>query len=127
MRYLLDTNAVINYLNAALPIEGMQLLSTIVDDESIISVITKMEALGFNFTSLSEQTAIEIFINSSNTIELNNDIINKTIDLRKTIKLKLPDAIIAATALTLGLELITRNTKDFEKIVGLKTVNPFNF
>lgn len=39
----------------------------------------------------------------------------------------LPDAIIAATALCYGLELVTRNVKDFAKIRGLSIVNPYEF
>jgi len=39
--------------------------------------------------------------------------------------MKLPDAIIAATAILYSLTLITRNTADFKDIIGLKIVNPF--
>jgi len=49
--YLLDSNVVINFLDASLPKQGMQFLSGIVDDNPFISVITKIEALGFNFES----------------------------------------------------------------------------
>ena len=38
--------------------------------------------------------------------------------------MKLPDAIIAATALTHGFTIVTRNTDDFKTIVGLPTINP---
>ncbi len=124
MRYLLDTNIVIHYLNATLPVKGMQLLNSIVDDEPMVSVVTKMETLGFNFTVPSEQTAMEIFINGCNVLDLNSDIVNKTIELRKTIKTKLPDAIIAATAITFGLTLITNNAKDFKNINGLTIIDP---
>jgi len=65
MNYLLDTNVVIDYLKATLPKTGMQLLDTIVDFEPVISVITKIETLGFNFISIEEQIIIETFINES--------------------------------------------------------------
>lgn len=39
-------------------------------------------------------------------------------------KIKLPDAIIAATCIVNGLEIITYNAKDFENIVGLKVIEP---
>jgi predicted nucleic acid-binding protein len=58
-------------------------------------------------------------------IELEQPIKLKTAELRKTHKIKLPDAIIAASALIYNLTLITRNTNDFKKIEGLKVVNPF--
>jgi hypothetical protein len=43
--YLLDTNAVIDYLEAGLPVVGMQFIGKIVDDNSNVSVITKMSLL----------------------------------------------------------------------------------
>lgn len=126
MTYLLDTNAVINYLDASLPIAGMQLLNTVVDDEPIISVVTKIETLGFNFKVVEEEAIIETFINGSTILDLNNDIVNKTIAIRKSKKIKLPDAIIAATALVYGLVLISRNTSDFKNIEGLQLIDPYS-
>lgn len=125
MKYLLDTNAVINFLGASMPDHSMKVMNNIVDRDSIISIITKMETLGFNFKSEDEQFTMEYFVEGSTVLQINNDIVNKTIDIRKTKKLKLPDAIIAATALVYDLTLITRNTSDFEDIQGLKVINPF--
>lgn len=125
MGYLLDTNAVIKYLDASLTTTGMQLLNVIVDGESKVSIITKMEALGYNFRSMEEQITMEAFINGSTVLDLNNDIANRTIALRKSKKMKLPDAIIAATALVYGLVLITSNIYDFRDIDRLM-VNDLN-
>lgn len=125
MKYLLDTNAVINFLGASMPDHSMKVMNNIVDRDSIISIITKMETLGFNFKSEDEQFTMEYFVEGSTVLQINNDIVNKTIDIRKTKKLKLPDAIIAATALVYDLTLITRNTSDFADIQGLKVINPF--
>lgn len=126
MGYLLDTNVVINYLDASLPVGGMQLLNTIVDEEPMVSVVTKMETLGFNFKSVSEHIAMETFIDGSAVLDINNDIVNKTIAIRKIKKIDLPDAIIAATALVYGLTLVTRNVSDFKNIEGLKLINPWD-
>jgi len=124
MGYLLDTNAIINYLDASLPVAGTQLLNTIVDDEPMVSIITKMETLGFYFNSAEEQTTMETFINGCTILDLNNDIVNKTISIRKSKKIKLPDAIIAATALVYDLIVISRNTSDFKNIDGLQVIDP---
>ncbi len=124
MSYLLDTNTVINFLGASLPVAGMRLLNTTVDDNPIVSIITKIETLGFNFKSMEEQTIVEMFINGSTVIDLSDDIVSKTIEIRKTKKIKLPDAIIAATALVYDLVLISRNTSDFTNIDGLKVIDP---
>jgi len=124
MSYLLDTNTVINFLGASLPVAGMRLLNTTVDDNPIVSIITKIETLGFNFKSMEEQTIVEMFINGSTVIDLSDDIVSKTIEIRKTKKIKLPDAIIAAAALVYDLVLISRNTSDFTNIDGLKVIDP---
>jgi len=42
-----------------------------------------------------------------------------------SLSIKLPDAIIAASALTANLPLLTRNTSDFLRIAELQTINPF--
>ena len=55
---------------------------------------------------------------------MNDEIVNKTIDLRIQYKLKTPDAIIAATALEYNMILITRNINDFGKVQGLTIINP---
>ncbi len=86
MGYILDTNAVIYYLNASIPLAGMEMLSAIVDKESIVSVITKMETLGFNFKSIEEQNTMESFIYGSIVLDISNDIVSKTIAIRKSKK-----------------------------------------
>ena len=121
--YLLDTNVVINFLDASLPKPGMQLLSGIVDDNPCISVITKIEALGFNFQSANEQNTMEAFISGSTVLDIDNEVVNKTIEIRKSIRIALPDAVIAATALVYDFTLLSRNAKDFNKIPELKLQN----
>jgi predicted nucleic acid-binding protein len=56
---------------------------------------------------------------------LTNDIAEQTIQIRKAHKIKLPDAVIGATALVKQLTIVTRNTSDFSSIVGLNCINPF--
>ncbi len=52
-------------------------------------------------------------------------VIERAIALRQERKMGLADAIIAATALVHGLELVTRNVDDFQHVSGLRLVNPF--
>jgi len=118
--YLIDTNALIEYIGDLLPKKAHSFISGIIDEQFIISVINKIEVLGHNTAG----NDIEDFIELADVIELTGDITSKTIELRKLYKTKLPDAIIAATALVHELTIITRNTKDFEKIEGLKVINP---
>ncbi len=122
-KYLIDTNVVIDYLGQKLPDSGMRFVSTIIDTVSNISVVTKIEVLGFNAPNEHYQT-LNDFMNDSTIWHLVDKIIEVSIEVRKKYKTKLPDAIIAATALVHGLVIISRNVKDFQNIDGLTCINP---
>lgn len=124
-KYLIDSNTVIDYLNGKLPFNGTSFVNSIVDEEPKISVITKIEVLGFNLQSGEDYQIVVDFINDNMVYNLDESIINKTIELRKKYKIKLPDAIIAVTALCNDLAIVSRNTDDFKKIKELKIINPF--
>lgn len=121
--YLIDTNTVIDYLDNKLPEKTNELFEGIY---SRISVITRMELLSWPGANDEQTMVLNQFINASEVFALEEPIILKAIDIRKTFKIKLPDAIIAATAVVNNLTLITRNIKDFEKIDGLEILNPYN-
>lgn len=122
-RYLVDTNAVIDYLGNKLPSSGMELMNSIVDSSLCISVISKIEILGFNAPNPHYQM-LEEFVNDSTILSLNEDIVNLTIHIRKNSTIKIPDAIIAATAISTISTLVTRNVSDFKRVKGLNLVNP---
>ncbi len=64
-------------------------------------------------------------IQSVDILSFDESVIWETIKLRQEQKVKkLPDAIIAATAVAHNLLLITRNTSDFKNVTGLVTLNP---
>jgi predicted nucleic acid-binding protein len=121
--YLIDTNSVIDYLDNKLPGTANELIDGI---DSKISIITRMELLAWPGASKEQTKILNDFINASLVFNLDEPIIIKAIDIRKTYKTKLPDAIIAATALVYKLTIITHNTNDFGKIEGLEVLNPFN-
>ena len=121
--YLIDTNSVIDYLDNKLRDNANELIDNI---DSRISVITRMELLAWPGASEQQTLILNEFINASDIFALEEPVILKAIDIRKTHKTKLPDAIIAATALVNELTIITRNTKDFEKIEGLEVLNPYD-
>ena len=54
----------------------------------------------------------------------NDSVIERTIEIRKHYRIKLPDAVIAATALVNNFTLLTRNIVDFKHIENLNVVNP---
>jgi len=102
----------------------MEMLNLIIDDIPNISVITKIEVLRFN-TSDKVYSVLQSFINESTVFELTEDVVNKTISVCKAHKIKLPDAVIAATALVNDLTLVTRNVSDFKSIENLELNNPW--
>lgn len=118
---LIDTNVVIDYLDNRLPLQSSTLL-----ERSLfrISVITRIELLSWPGATPNQTTILQSFVHSCFEYNLDDSIIEKAIDIRKSTRIKLPDAIIAATALANNLLLITRNTKDFEAIDHLRLFNP---
>jgi len=121
--YLIDTNIIIGYLDDKLPAHGTLLMHAIIDDIPNISVITKIEVLRFN-TPEDAYAILEDFISRSAIFDLNDLVVDRTIQICKANRIKLPDAIIAATALVYNLTLITRNISDFKNINGLELLNP---
>ncbi len=83
-----------------------------------------MELLGWTNAEHEQLMILQEFVSASAIYNLDEDVIVKAIDLRKVHKIKLPDAIIAATALVYDLTSITRNVADFKYIFDLKTIDP---
>jgi len=113
--FITDSNVAIDFLSGKLPKSGMEFMNTVVNSFPVLSVITKIEMLGYN-ASDNDAALLSDFIKTSIVLELSNEIVNKTIAIRKKHKIKIPDAIIAATALVYDLTLITHNTNDFSPI-----------
>lgn len=122
-QYLIDTNAVIDYLGQKLPISGMAFMHHVMDTLPHVSVITKIEVLGFNAPAQYYQLLTN-FMDDVTVLGLTGEVAAKSIAIRKNYKTKLPDAIIAATALVYGLTLLTRNMTDFKNIAALPVANP---
>lgn len=126
LKYVLDTNTCLYFLNQTLTEEGFVLVGSAIDHgEAALSVITQMELLGFSFRSIEEERITEQFVADLHTLPLSDRIVRQTIAIRKSRKIKLPDAIIAATALAHDCALVTRNVSDFSAIEGLNVINPF--
>ena len=125
-RYLLDSNTVIDYIGGLYSVKTKQWLDQLIDEEINVSVITKIEVLSFDPDKDDNYPILVEFFETSNIFELSDEIVNKAILIRQKQKIKLPDAIIASTALVNGMILVTRNTKDFKNIPDLETVNPYD-
>jgi predicted nucleic acid-binding protein len=121
-KYLIDSNTVIDFFNGKLPNAGRQLLS---EAEPVISIITHIELFSGNNIINEEYQQLQRFVNIAIIYPVNLPIAAETISIRKKYKIKLPDALIAATAIVHNFTLITRNIADFKKIDNLKIINPY--
>ena len=125
-KFLLDSNTVIDYTSQLLPSSATSAIDNIINEAFIISIVVKIEVLGFNGQS-DKMKKLERFLQFAEILPLNDDIADKTIELRKKHKkLALGDAIIAATASVNNFTLITRNIADFKNIATLKLINPYD-
>jgi predicted nucleic acid-binding protein len=121
----MDTNAVIDYLGNKIPSPGMGFINTVMNTKPQVSIITKIEVLGFNAPD-EHYRLLTHFMNDVKVLDLTNKIVEACINIRKMYRIKLPDAIIAATALVYNFVLITRNISDFKNIPNLHLINPYD-
>ncbi|WP_184543598.1 type II toxin-antitoxin system VapC family toxin [Mucilaginibacter sp. FT3.2] len=122
--YLIDTSAVIKYLNTSLPASGLQFIDGIIDEESQLSFISEIELQVWNPPNAEDLEIYRLFVYQADIIGVDEGIIAEAILIRKNYQLKLPDAVIAATAITHNLTLVADNDKDFLKVTTLKYINP---
>ncbi|SDD31527.1 type II toxin-antitoxin system VapC family toxin [Pedobacter soli] len=127
LNYLWDTNTVIYFLQRQFTPGAEKFIDNILlTSQPAISAITEIELLCWRTANDNDLLVIRNFIKDAYVYELEQDIKDKTAALRKHHNLKLPDAVIAATAIVNKLTLITRNSKDFNKIPELEVSNPFS-
>jgi predicted nucleic acid-binding protein len=103
-RYVLDTNVVLYLL-------GGRLLNPLPVGEFYLSVITEMEMLSYPTISEAEVLRIRQFLSQVKVMGVGEDVKNAAIALRKKYRLKLPDAIICATALSVNAVLLSNDTQ----------------
>lgn len=121
-KVLLDSNIII-YLS-----KGELDSDKVLDSEKkyFVSVITYMETLGFPFEELKEKEFVQQILSLFKVVYVDKAIADKVVEIRQHKKIKLPDAIIAATALVKKCDLMTRNISDFKNIDdSLNVINPF--
>lgn len=122
-RYLIDTNILI-YALEGLFLDNKE-MTGIFDDSFNISIISEIEFMGWRGFSEQLRKKAENFLDFAGIHPLNSEIKDLAIKLKQKNNIKLGDAIIAATAICNSYTLVTRNSKDFEKIKELKVFNPF--
>ena len=120
MMYLVDSNIIIYHLNQD-PIATTFLSENY--EKIAISQITFVEVLSFSFSEESERDVREL-LSTFDIVDVTQAVSNQAIKNRKLKKIKIPDNIIASTAMVNNLVLVTRNVKDF-KMLEVEVFNPF--
>ena len=124
--FLIDTNAAIYFLNNSLPPTGSIFISdAITANTSSLSFISEIELLAFTTVTASHLASCKTFISLLHVYHINQQLIDTTIEIRLQSRIKLPDAVIAATALVNNLTIITANERDFLRVPNLQLINPF--
>ncbi len=113
--YLLDTNIIVYAL------KGNQSVMPYFEQDCFISVITEIEILGVAGIGKRELSIRQAAIDYCTVVPFTNSIKNEAIRLKQQFKVKLPDAIISATALAGGYTLITAD-KGFKKFAALQLI-----
>ena len=101
---LLDTNVVLYFL-------GSRLANPLPSGQYFVSVITEIELLSYPSLSLEEEVEIDDFLTKITVVGIDSNIKKLAIAFRKQYKLRLPDAIIAATAKSLNAMLFTNDVR----------------
>lgn len=117
---LLDSNILIYLSKNELPFSTLDKFAAL-----FISVISYMEVLGYRFSNSKEENFVKELVSMFNVRFIDQEIAENVINIRKQYRIKLPDAIIAATANTDDLCLVTRNIEDFKNI-DVRILNPFD-
>jgi predicted nucleic acid-binding protein len=107
VKALFDTNILVDYLNAVPDARSEFQRYT----EKAISIITWMEVMVGADGDLEAPT--RNFLNSFDVVPVDGQVAERAVGLRRSHRIKLPDAIIWATAQVHAMLLVTRNTRDF--------------
>ncbi len=123
---LIDTNILIYGLTSNATPAVLARIDSAIANQARYSVITRMELLGWRGHTPDSRRKTEELLLQLTEIPLTPAIVAKVIDIRSALSIKLPDAIIAASALTESLPLLTHNTADFSRINELESFDPFD-
>jgi len=107
VKFLLDTNMVIGLLKGSEPAMMLAEKTGFEMSQSAVSQITRMELLGYPKITPHDENMILAFLKECHVSLITESIETKAIELRRSGKFKLPDAIVAATAIIDQLTLLT--------------------
>ena len=124
-QYLIDNNAISNFFSGLFSEKGMDFMGKVLDQTPTISVITEIEALSWINHDKNKEQIVKAFVEDATVLALTPAEVAQCVSIRRSRKIKTPDAIMAATAIVHNLTLITSDT-GFKNIQGLKIIDPKN-
>lgn len=122
-QYLIDNNAISNFFSGLFIEKGMDFMAEVLDQTPTISVITEIEALSWINPDKSKEQIVKAFVQDATVLALTPAVVAQCVSIRRSRKIKTPDAIMAATAIVYNLTLITSDS-DFNNIQGLDVIDP---
>ncbi|TSC77527.1 MAG: PilT protein domain protein [Parcubacteria group bacterium Gr01-1014_33] len=120
--YVIDTNILI--YDAAGDVKVGEFLNTRRHEIFYLPTIVIVEFLAYPLITKDTIEKFRLFTSQTILINLDSVIAERAGEMRKNYKLKLADAIIAASALTTRSTLLTRNIKDFRRVRDLSIISP---
>ena len=120
--FLIDTNVVIDVFDAATPATVKQKIFQMLP---IVSAVTYMETLGWYQATSTQLHILQKFMNVATILPISQPVMDTTVKIRQQKRMRLGDAIIAATAIVHNRVLVTRNSSDFNSIDNLDIFNPW--
>ena len=116
IRFVLDSTVVINHLNKKLDIDAF--FDTIPDCERFVSIVTEIETLSDpEMAEKEEKEAREFLAHFDSVVDIIPAIKEEAIKIRRAFRIKLPDAVIAATAIILDATLLSNDPHHTKKIL----------
>ncbi len=122
---LLDTNVLVYHV-AGEPAATKFLEETIARRSFCLSTLSVIEFLGWHGHTDEEFAECKGLIELATILSVSKEVADKAMELRRSKRIKLADAVVASTALVNNLKLVTGNVRDFRGIRDLQIINPFD-
>ena len=125
MRYLIDSNLFV-YAASNDPKAVALLDEAVLLDWAGYSIISRLELFGYPDLRPGDEARLKELLACFSELGVTTEVVDRAIEIRRERRrIKIPDAIVAASALVMDAKLATRNTADFRGIKGLQVINPF--
>ena len=125
MRYLSDSNMFV-YAASNDPKAVALLDEAVLLDWAGYSIISRLELFGYPDLKPGDEKRLKELLACFSELGVTTEVVDRAIEIRRERRrIKIPDAIVAASALVMDATLATRNTDDFRGVKGLQIINPF--